>query len=198
MVSGDAEPWSGLGFSAGPAGFQVGSVRVRLDPEADGGIVAWGLRGVTPRELDGLPTRPAAEAPRPPAAEHRNGAVSIDHVVVTTPELERTIGALEEVGLSLRRRRQAGAPEAPVHQAFFRVGEVVLEVVQHPDLEPGPARFWGMVFTVADIEACAAALGERLGEVRDAVQPGRRIATVRREAGLPLPVALMSPEPPRG
>ena len=198
VVSGDAEPWSGLGFSAGPAGFQVGSVRVCLDPEADGGIVAWSLRGVSASELDGLPTTPPADARLGPAAEHPNGALSIDHVVVTTPEMERTLEALAGAGLRLRRRRQAGTPEAPVHQAFFRVGEVVLEVVQHPRLEPGPARFWGMVFTVADIEACAAALGERLGEVRDAVQPGRRIATVRREAGLPLPVALMSPEPPRG
>jgi hypothetical protein len=32
-----------------------------------------------------------------------------------------------------------------------------------------------------------------LGDIRDAVQPGRRIATVRREAGLGVPVALMTP-----
>ena len=36
-------------------------------------------------------------------------------------------------------------------------------------------------------------LGERVGEVRDAVQPGRRIATLRRSAGLAIPVALMTP-----
>ena len=36
-------------------------------------------------------------------------------------------------------------------------------------------------------------LGERAGEVRDAVQPGRRIATLRRSAGLAIPVALMTP-----
>jgi hypothetical protein len=29
------------------------------------------------------------------------------------------------------------------------------------------------------------------------VQPGRRIATLRRSAGLALPVALISPRPPR-
>jgi hypothetical protein len=45
---------------------------------------------------------------------------------------------------------------------------------------------------VADLDACAALLGGRLGEVRDAVQPGRRIATIRREAGLGVPVALIS------
>jgi hypothetical protein len=32
-----------------------------------------------------------------------------------------------------------------------------------------------------------------VGEIRDAVQPGRRIATLRRSAGLALPVALMTP-----
>jgi hypothetical protein len=197
VVSGGPEPWRGVGFAAGAGGFQVGTVRVRLAPEAGGGLVGWSLRGATASELDGLPTAPSGATSSHPAAEHPNGALAIDHVVVTTPELERTVEALSGAGLRLRRRRQAGTPEAPVHQAFFRVGEVVLEVVQPPDLEAGPARFWGMVFTVADIEACAAALGERLGDVRDAVQPGRRIATVRREAGLPLPVALMSPEPRR-
>jgi hypothetical protein len=32
-----------------------------------------------------------------------------------------------------------------------------------------------------------------VGPAKDAVQPGRRIATVRREAGLGVPVALMTP-----
>jgi len=45
---------------------------------------------------------------------------------------------------------------------------------------------------VADLDACAELLGERLGSIRDAVQPGRRIATVRKSAGLGLPVALIS------
>ena len=58
---------------------------------------------------------------------------------------------------------------------------------------PGaPATFWGLVFVVADLDAAGAVLGDRLGPARDAVQPGRRIATVRREAGLGLPVALIT------
>jgi len=36
------------------------------------------------------------------------------------------------------------------------------------------------------------ALAGAAGEPRPAVQPGRRIATLRRDAGLALPVALMS------
>ena len=40
--------------------------------------------------------------------------------------------------------------------------------------------------------------GDRVGEAREAIQRGRRIATLRRSAGLAVPVALISPPPPRG
>ena len=40
---------------------------------------------------------------------HPNGVVAIDHIVVSTPDLERTIAAFDEAGLLLRRRRDAGA-----------------------------------------------------------------------------------------
>jgi catechol 2,3-dioxygenase-like lactoylglutathione lyase family enzyme len=147
--------------------------------------------------LDGLPTE-VSEAPLPadPAPTHPNGAVSIDHVVVMTPDLERSVRAFEAAGLSLRRIREAGTPEEPVRQAFFRTGEVILEVVG-PAGEEGAARFWGLVVVVSDLEAAAAGLGDRVGTVRDAVQPGRRIATVRPSAGLGVPVALMSAPPAR-
>jgi hypothetical protein len=54
-----------------------------------------------------------------------------------------------------------------------------------------------MAVTVADVETVAAELGERAAPVRDAVQPGRRIAPLRRSAGLTLPLAFMSPDPAR-
>jgi len=50
-----------------------------------------------------------------------------------------------------------------------------------------------ITLVVTDLEAAAAAMGELLGDIRDAVQPGRRIATVRRDAGLGVPVAFMTP-----
>jgi hypothetical protein len=75
--------------------------------------------------------------------------------------------------------------------AFHRLGPLVLEVVGAADR---PA-LWGLVVVVADLDACARELGPLLGDVRAAVQPGRRIATVRPEAGLPLALALMTPQP---
>ena len=176
----------------------VGGVTVRLDAAAGPGLVGWTVRGLGGARLDGLPASRDHEPPpvRPTDTGHPNRALAIDHVVVLTPDLERTATALAAAGLEPRRRRRAGSPERALVQAFYRLGEVVVEVVGSPEAPPGPARFWGMVFTVADLDACAADLGERLGRVRDAVQPGRRIATVRPEAGLGLAVAMMSPPDP--
>jgi hypothetical protein len=196
-VAGEAGSWEGVGFAVEGDSFRVGSVTVRLGSETGSGLVGWTLSGLRSTDLDGLPTR-AADAPAPADTRaHPNGALSIDHVVVSTPKLERTLAALAAAGLELRRERLADTPQGPVRQAFYRVGEAILEVVAPPDAPDGPAAFWGVVFTVGDVDACAALLGDRLGRARDAVQPGRRIATVRREAGLGLPVALMTPEPSR-
>ena len=52
----------------------------------------------------------------------------------------------------------------------------------------------GISFLVADLDATAAFLGDLLGTPRDAVQPGRRIATLGREAGLGPAIAFMSPD----
>ena len=78
---------------------------------------------------------------------------------------------------------------------------MILEVVQAPpgtriaEQPDGPARLWGISFLVEDLDATAAFLGDRVGEPRDAVQPGRRIATLRREAGLGPAIAFMTPGP---
>lgn len=171
----------------------VGSVRLRLAGEAAGeGILGWELRGGVAGDLDGLPTARAEGKPAT-GPDHPNGALGIDHVVVLTPDLERTTRALEECGINRRRVREAGA----ARQAFFRLGEVILEVVSSGEVPAGPARFWGLVVTVADLDAVAGRLGEDLGAPREAVQPGRRIATARRSAGLGLPVAFMTPGPGR-
>jgi hypothetical protein len=62
-----------------------------------------------------------------------------------------------------------------------------------PVLPDAPARLWGLAFLVESLEHTAALLGDRLGAPRDAVQPGRRIATLRREAGLSFGCAFMTP-----
>ncbi|TMM01323.1 MAG: VOC family protein [Actinobacteria bacterium] len=194
LIAAEPERWAALGLAVGADGVaQVGTIRLRLGAPGEPGIAGWRVRGLADGDLDGLPTQGSAAPPRAPApaADHPLGALAIDHVVVATPDLERTIAALERAGLELRRVREAG-PTA--RQGFFVVGDAVLEVVgpNEPDGQ-GPASFWGLVLVVEDLDAAAERLGPLLGAPRDAVQPGRRIATVRREAGLGTAVALITP-----
>jgi len=193
--------WEALGFAVEGDTCVLGEVRVRLaGSEAGEGPAGWSLRGIGSTELDGLPTTLSEREPPAGAPAHPNGVTAVDHVVAMTPDLERTVAALEAAGLDLRRIREEPTPAGAPRQAFFRLGQAILEVVQAPEdaLErsggpDGPAFFWGLAFTVADLDATAAALGEeRCSPPRPAVQPGRRIATLRRAAGLGVPVALMT------
>ena len=194
--------WAGLGFELDGDTCVVGDVRIRMTgPDAGKGLTGWSLRGVDRTELDGLPTvRSERPAPGEPAA-HPNGIATLDHVVAITPDLERTVAALQLAGLDLRRIREEPTPAGAPRQAFFRLGAVILEVVQEPaeaiERAGGdhPAFFWGLAFLAPDLEATVASLGDRVSEIRDAVQPGRRIATLRRSAGLAVPVALITPPP---
>ena len=192
--------WEALGFAVEGDACDVGAVRIRLaDSEAGKGLAGWSLRGLGGAELDGLATTRSERPVRAPGPAHPNGIVALDHVVAITPALERTVAALEAAGLDLRRIREEATPAGAPRQAFFRLGDEILEVVQEPeavverDGAERPAFFWGLAFVTPDLDATVAALGEHCGEPRDAVQPGRRIATVRRSAGLSLPVALMTP-----
>jgi hypothetical protein len=112
-----------------------------------------------------------------------------------SPDPDRTIEALGVHGIEPRRQRRTDQYGPPFTQTFFRLGRPILELIG-PDAPAGsePARFYGVAFTVEDLDATSALLGDRLGRVKNAVQPGRRIATLRREAGAGIPLAFMSPD----
>jgi hypothetical protein len=198
-IAGDPAPWAALGFAVDGASCRIGATRLDFEP-GDGGIVRWTLAGGGKGDVDGLATRWVApeQEPAAPAPPHPNGATQLDHVVVMTPDVGRTTAALERIGLRCRRVREGDAMGRPVRQAFFRAGEVIVEVVGPPEpAGDGPAAFWGLVAVVEDLDACVRRLGKLVGAARDAVQPGRRIATVRRESGVSVALALMSPPPAR-
>jgi hypothetical protein len=204
--------WSALGFTVVGDTCQLGAVRLRFagtlaatgGPDASG-IIGWSLRELASTELDGLATTISRRPAPPPAQPHANGALAIDHIVAASSDLDRSIGVLQAAGLDLRRVREQPTPAGAPRQAFFRLGAEILELIQEPErvIASSPAgehaggrgrgaRFWGLAVLVGDIERAVASLGEHVGEARAAVQPGRRIATVRRSAGLAVPLALMS------
>jgi hypothetical protein len=197
----EPERWAALGFTVIDGRCQLGRVQLRLAGSTAGrGLVGWSLRAIAHTELDGLPTA-HSDSPVPAVVPaHSNGVLAIDHIVVMSPALDRTVAALQGAGLDLRRIREQPTPAGAPRQAFFRLGAEILEVVQEPhDVveraggEERPARMWGLALSVEDLDRAVQTLGEHVGSVRAAVQPGRRIATLRRSAGLAVSVALMSP-----
>lgn len=201
VVGGPLAPWSALGLVADEATGRIPFFGTGIEVTGMGepGMIGWAMSGVDDAlatgldsefDVDGVPTR-LDEASPPMFADHPLGVDRIDHVVVSTDDLVRTCGAIADVtGEPLKRVREAGE----IRQGFHRVGGLVVEVVERTGQEPGPASLWGFVLTVGDLDASVELLGpDVIGEPRDAVQPGRRIATVRGSAGLGVPLALMSP-----
>ena len=204
LVGDPREAWEAAGFSVDDDGTcRIGAVRVRLVGRAGGKrILGWSLRDAAPARLadgtlDGLPTT-ASDAPAANGASHANGATHIDHVVLLSPDLARTTAAFVAIGVKPRGERDADTYGAPMRQIFFRLGEVILELVGQPDTAgEGDPGFFGLAITVTDLDDVAQQLGDHLGSIKDAVQDGRRIATLRhRDLGMSVATALMSPEPP--
>ena len=195
------DAWRSAGFTVGEDRVvRIGDVEVRLieeDSERGGGITGWALVDAPDPhviDLDGMHTAHIFE--RSALAEgvpepHANTVTTIDHVVVQTKDLERTCAAIEAAtGAPLRRVREVGT----LRQGFHRLGELIVEVVTHPGVVVDRAEFWGLAFNVADIDVAFALCGEAvMSQPKDAVQPGRRIASFREGASLGTPVALMTP-----
>lgn len=159
--------WEVSGLSVDPAGGDV-------EPAAQ----VDGIAVSRHRSVDGL--------------SHSNGAIELDHVVVMTDSIGRTSDAIEQ-GLGLVQRRVRETPD--VRQAFHRFADqgatrgCIIELVENERAQT-PA-IWGVVVIVADLDAAVADAHGLVGHPKPAVQPGRRIATVRREAGLTPAVAFM-------
>lgn len=190
QIADPPDSWARLGFAVDDDGVVVvGGIELWLDANGRG-ITGWTLRGLGRHgDIDGLPTGLTNDPP-PPDVTHPNGALGIDQVVVTTPDFDRTAAALEAAGMPLRRVTDAGG----FRQGFRRLGPATLELVEVVNGPPGPARFWGLVVVVPDVFALRARLGALVGEVRDAVQPGRHIAALDDAANLSPRVAFMDPE----
>jgi hypothetical protein len=165
-----------------------------------GRVASWSWSGLNTDEpsLDGVAIEdmsPDQTETRTDAPPHPNLIDRVDHLVVATPLIGRTIDAYEAAGLELRRTRTIGEGSSRRTQAFFWAGDLILELVGPTAPEgDGPAAIWGVSFESPDLDGTVAALGpDLIGPARDAVQRGRSIATIRtRDIGISLPLAVMS------
>jgi hypothetical protein len=208
-VADPAEAWTRAGFSVGADGVcGIGGVGIRLAGRDTGaapaatsdtgtGIVGWSLGGLPPDSrldaLDGVPTKRSSAVTAAPAV-HANGVTAIDHVVLMSPDLSRTVEALAAIGVDPRRERDAELGGQAIRQIFFRLGEVIVEVVGSAGTaSAGPSTLWGITYVVDDVDATAAFFGEHTTPVKDAVQPGRRITTLHHHAlGMSVQSAMIS------
>ena len=186
-VADSPECWERLGFVV-----DEGTVRVGVVTFVCAGSVTDGAKGITdwvlfdstrvlPGSVDGVLTAAASERVNVPAPKHPNGVSSIDHLVLRTPDLERTVAVLEGLGIACRRRRNGGAyGSTTLLQAFFWLdsptdstdsgdhsdpnapnetnehdasGRVLLEVVGEADVDPARANEPAQFFGIAF--ACA-------------------------------------------
>jgi hypothetical protein len=138
----------------------------------DGAVPLGGVRIELGRDPEWVLGTPDA-----PEVEHPNGATGIDHIVVLTPDLDAAVERLRSQRLDYRRTREAGDG---MRQAFFVLGPCLLELAGPVE---GEERLWGVTLVARDL----APFG---GTPKDAVQPGRRITTVK---DLGFPVAVMTP-----
>lgn len=193
-IADEPERWRALGFDVDEQGnLDIGGVRIRLGGEGRG-ITSWSFRRVNAMgSIDGLAT-PVPRILRPPPFQtHPNGATGLDQVVVISPDFDRTAAAFARAGIELRRTMRH---EQRGRLGFRRVGPAILELVQPPQIDDGDTRFWGLAVVVISLEDLAERLGDHLDEIRPALQPHRRIATLRKSAGVSPRLAFMSPEPP--
>lgn len=199
-ISDSPERWAGAGFHLLQDGrVRVHSVTLTLGIAPPGhGIVAWTLAGLERAgDIDGLLTRRDAARPGPDRRDSTAGnfVTHIDHLVVVSPRFDVLAEALDARGLGLRRVTEI----RDRRMGFRRLGGPILEIVESPEV--AATAFWGITFAVhgtpggaESLDALCAA-NPFLGEPHAAVQPGRRIATLTREAGLSTRVAFIDPSP---
>ncbi len=219
-VADEPSVWTDLGFVVREGQVRLGGVDIvcvgnSLAVGRNGGIVGWTFGESNDNSMvnniDGIPVVTAVVDPTRSLTQpsHPNGVSAIDHLVVSTPDLDRTIAAFEAAGLECRRQRErtygSGPGATTMRQAFFWFGDpngpanerVICEVVGPAVVDPSKAdraaSFFGLALTSTDLAATAIAMGDCLKPPVTAVQAGRQIATVRSSAGSSVAIAIMSP-----
>lgn len=193
IVAAERSAWAAVGFAIEGDRIPFGNGAIEFAGSSSGpGLVGLSVAGLEPA-ADSLAGVRLHHGEVTQAIEHPNGCFELDHFVILTPDLEHTSSEVTRIlGLERRRMRET----ATVRQAFHRFPErgCIVELVES-DRVRSP-RLWGLVANTPDLESVAAELGEHvIAAPKPAVQPGRLIATFRSEAGLGVPVALMTPQP---
>lgn len=153
--------------------------------EIDGKRREWRRFRCSDEETSGVKTfliQP--DAPLPVQDVEQGSVVSLDHIVIDTPNPDRALGLYgARLGLDLALDRNA--PEWKTRFLFFRTGGLTFEVIHRLGETHDPAApdgIWGLTWTVDDLQAAHARLTEagfNISEIRKGRKPGSTVFTVR-------------------
>jgi hypothetical protein len=201
---GDSEDlWLDLGFETAEGRCRLGTTDIVLTGSTEGrGIHGWTWSGAHSTAQVGDITTAVVSAPDDdrdddvtPGPTHRNGAVGLFYVVLFGPSWKEAAGAVASLGLDPGHGVAMGSSRPVTLRSLADAGDVGVEVIG-PE-EPDPARgwrLWGIIVEVDDLDRTAEHLGRRLRSIKQAVQPGRRIATLDKAAGSTVATAFIGPD----
>ena len=203
LVGDNADSWRRAGFCIEENQLVLGKVAIEFaGSEGQRGIIGWKLDAID-GDIDGIPTvegsidldATGAQAGQPQSS---NAVFAIDHVVVQTGDIDRTVSAFASAGLAERRSATIKTRGGERRQSVVWAGRVIIEILG--PLEPiadAPSSLWGLALVSSNLQLSKEVLGTYLSEPRDAVQPGRKISTVNVGAfDISVPLEIMSPTTP--
>ncbi len=126
----------------------------------------------------------APQTPLPASNQVPGAAISLDHLVINTPNPERAV-ATYGARLGLRFALDRTAEQWKTRFLFFRVGGLTLEVINRLGETQDPTShdtIWGLTWETDDLVAAHARLenaGHNVSEIRTGRKPGSQVFTVR-------------------
>jgi catechol 2,3-dioxygenase-like lactoylglutathione lyase family enzyme len=166
----------------------------------DGTARSWKRFRCTDEQTAGVKTfLVQPDTPLPSQNDPEGAVVSLDHIVIDTPNPDRALGLYgARLGLDLALDRNA--PQWKTRFLFFRTGGLTFEVIHRlgETHDPaGPDRIWGLTWEVADLAAAHARLTEagfNVSELRKGRKPGSSVFTVR-DGTMGVPTLFIAHEP---
>ena len=187
--------WNGAGFKAVNGVVALSDIDV-LFVKGTGGLIEWGWdklpEGMT--SICGVPAFRYED--KNTIQKQPNGVLSVDHIVLHSNDAEYVKNEFAKLNMTPRAQRDDIYPG--ITQIFYRPEKgVVIEVVVNKDF---PKTFlWGMTLVVEDIDIAKQLLKDNSSNPKKAIQPGRRILTVRgAQLNIETNMAMMTPHVPKG
>ena len=194
-IADEPAAWASAGFRIEAGNLvRLGEITIRLCG-GEGGIVQWTFRNLQKdvESIDGIPVAHDQSEPVQDhvTAPHPNGCFAVDHIVLISPDWQRSIQNLGAVGLEPS--RQTNSVRKGVTQVIYRPSSVIIELVG-PKIAPEKPMLWGLTLVTADVDKAHALLQSSTKAPWPAVQPGRRMTVLQgHKHGVTVGVALMSP-----